>query len=101
MYYGTGYADAVDVVGHELTHGVIERYSNLFYWGQSGAINESIADVLGEIVQHRNATSPAQQTNWDLGEDLPGGATRSMLNRRCTASPTGRGAPSTPPTTRL
>ena len=37
-----------------MTHGVIDRSSDLFYWGQSGAINESLADVMGEIVDHRN-----------------------------------------------
>ena len=54
MFYGAGYAGADDVVGHEITHGVIDRNSDLFYWGQSGAINESLADVMGEIVDHRN-----------------------------------------------
>ena len=36
-----------------MTHGVIERTSNLFYYFQSGAINESLADIMGEIVDHR------------------------------------------------
>ena len=54
MFYGAGYAGADDVVGHEMTHGVIDRSSDLFYWGQSGAINESMADIMGEIVDHRN-----------------------------------------------
>ena len=53
MFYGQGFASADDVVGHEMTHGVIERNSDLFYWGQSGAINESLADVMGEIIDHR------------------------------------------------
>ena len=57
MYYGQGYAGADDVVGHEMTHGVTERTSSLFYWGQSGAINESISDIIGEIVDHRHASS--------------------------------------------
>ena len=56
MYYGTGYAGADDVVGHEMTHGVTERTSNLVYWGQSGAMNESISDIMGEIIDHRNVT---------------------------------------------
>ena len=57
MYYGAGFAGADDVVGHEMTHGVIDQNSELFYWGQSGAINESLADIMGEIVDHRNAWS--------------------------------------------
>ena len=78
MYYGAGYSGADDVVGHEMTHGVIDQYSALFYWGQSGAINESLADVIGEIVDHRTPTAGDSPGNWDLGEDLPGGPLRSM-----------------------
>ena len=79
MYYGDGYAGADDVVGHEMTHGVISRYSDLFYFFQSGAINESLADVMGEILDHRRAAdagSPA--TDWTIGEDLPTGALRDL-----------------------
>lgn len=71
MYYGTGYAAADDVVGHEITHGVIDRFSELFYWGQSGAINESMADIMGEIVDHRTAGPGDSPASWSLGEDLP------------------------------
>jgi bacillolysin len=78
MFYGQGYASADDVVGHEMTHGVIERNSDLFYWGQSGAINESLADVMGEIIDHRHATAGESPHNWQLGEDLPIGAVRNM-----------------------
>jgi Zn-dependent metalloprotease len=42
---------AVDVVGHEFTHAVIESSSNLEYKGQSGALNEHFADVFGELYQ--------------------------------------------------
>jgi len=78
MYYGDGYAAADDVVGHEMTHGIIDRYSQLFYWGQSGAINESLADTIGEFVDHRNGAD--DDSAWDLGEDLPGGALRNMAD---------------------
>jgi bacillolysin len=72
MYYGTDYATADDVVGHEMTHGVTERTSNLVYWGQSGAMNESISDIMGEIIDHRNVTAgDVPATAWSLGEDLP------------------------------
>ena len=72
MYYGQGYAGADDVVGHEMTHGVTERNSNLVYWGQSGAMNESISDIMGEIIDHRNVTgADVPATAWALGEDLP------------------------------
>src|SRR4029079_19348039 len=74
MYYGTGFAVADDVVGHEMTHAVTERTSNLIYWGQSGAMNESISDIMGEIVDHQNVTpsDSTQPTPWSLGEDIPG-----------------------------
>ncbi|GAA1773026.1 M4 family metallopeptidase [Luedemannella helvata] len=49
MVFGDGYASADDVVGHELVHGVTQYTSNLLYYYQSGAINESISDVLGEL----------------------------------------------------
>jgi Zn-dependent metalloprotease len=71
MYYGTGFARADDVVGHEMTHGVIERTSGLFYWGQSGAINESISDIMGEIVDHRFQLAGEAPDAWLFAEDWP------------------------------
>ncbi len=86
MYYGQGFAVADDVVGHEMTHGVIDQYSELFYWFQSGAINESIADIMGEIVDHRN-TLVGADSSWPLGEDLSIGAIRNMKNPRLFGDP--------------
>ncbi len=72
MYYGQGYAGADDVVGHEMTHGITERTSNLVYWGQSGAMNESMSDIMGEIIDHRFVEAgDVPATAWALGEDLP------------------------------
>jgi bacillolysin len=79
MFYGDGFAGADDVVGHEMTHGFIDRHSELFYWGQSGAINESMADILGEVVDQRAGLVPAD-ADWLLGEDLPIGAIRNMAD---------------------
>ena len=78
MVFGAGYAAADDVVAHELTHGYVERTSALFYFHQSGAINESVSDVIGEIVDHRNPESTASDANWLIGEDLPGGWRRAQ-----------------------
>lgn len=50
-----GFADALDVIAHEFTHAVVGTTSNLEYVGQSGALNEHLADVFGEIVQHHYA----------------------------------------------
>jgi bacillolysin len=76
MVFGAGYAGADDVVGHELTHGYVQHTSNLFAFAQSASINESLADTIGEIVDHRNGAD--DDTGWTLGEDLPGGAVRNM-----------------------
>ena len=78
MVYGPGYASADDVVGHEMVHGITERTSGLFYWFQSGAINESLSDVFGELFDQ---TSPLHSDDsagvrWQMGEDLPIGAIR-------------------------
>jgi Zn-dependent metalloprotease len=78
MFYGQDYASADDVVGHELTHGYTEKTSNLLYWYQSGAINESMSDVIGEIVDHRRGTD--NDNTWLIGEDLPIDAIRNMSN---------------------
>ena len=77
MVFGAGFAAADDVVAHELTHGYVERTSNLFWFHQSGAINESVADVIGEIVDHRNPASTGSDANWIIGEDLPGSRRRA------------------------
>ncbi|MEI7056121.1 M4 family metallopeptidase [Nocardioides sp. CCNWLW239] len=79
IYLGQGLV-VDDIVAHELTHGVIERSSNLFYWYESGAINESLADIMGEIVDHRYATAGDSPTDWRLGEDSSFGAIRDLAN---------------------
>jgi len=82
MVYGEGFAAADDVVGHELSHGFTQFNSNLFYWYQSGAINESMSDVFGELVDLTNeAGDDSASARWLLGEDVPGfGALRDMQN---------------------
>ena len=53
--------------------------AGLFSLNQSGAMNESLADTIGEIVDHRNPASTENDDDWVVGEDLPGaGASRSM-----------------------
>ncbi|MEV5312377.1 M4 family metallopeptidase [Streptomyces sp. NPDC052610] len=57
MVYGSGDAEyrplsaALDVVGHEMTHGVVEHSADLVYAGQSGALNEAIADYFGNAIE--------------------------------------------------
>ena len=55
MVYGDGFV-VDDVVAHELTHAVTEYESGLFYYGESGAINESLSDVFGELFDQQNAS---------------------------------------------
>ncbi|HSM57233.1 MAG TPA: M4 family metallopeptidase [Candidatus Sulfomarinibacteraceae bacterium] len=82
MVYGDAYGFplADDVVAHELTHGVTDHSSELFYFYQSGAINESFSDVWGEFVDLTNgAGSDAPGDRWAIGEDVSGlGAIRNM-----------------------
>ncbi len=74
MAYGDGFSLADDVVGHELTHGVTEFTSNLFYYYQSGAINESLSDIFGEFIDQTNGRgNDAAGVRWMVGEDIPGG----------------------------
>jgi len=82
MVYGSGFAAADDVVAHELTHGVTQATASLLYWYQSGAINESMSDVFGELVDLAAVTgADTPDTRWQLGEDLVprlGGVARDM-----------------------
>jgi Zn-dependent metalloprotease len=79
VVYGDNRANADDVVGHELTHGVTDHESGLFYLYQSGAINESLSDVFGELLDLQYADPGEARTDaWLIGEDNPGGAIRSM-----------------------
>jgi len=85
MVYGGGFASADDVVAHELTHGVTEHTSNLFYAYQSGAINESLSDIFGEFVDQTYTpagTKDGAAYDWQIGEDLPPsvGVIRNMAN---------------------
>jgi Zn-dependent metalloprotease len=77
MVYGATYAAADDVVAHELTHGVTEKINGLFYYFQSGAINESLSDIFGEFVDLSYGPD-LPEDRWKMGEDLPTGAIRDM-----------------------
>lgn len=81
MFYGNGdvgfkpLAGGLDVAGHEMTHGVVQNTANLEYEGESGAINESLADIFGSMMD---------PDDWTIGEDVvktaafPSGALRSL-----------------------
>lgn len=61
---------SLDVIGHELTHGVTELTAGLTYRDQSGALNESISDVFGSLVRQRALGQSAEQADWLIGAAL-------------------------------
>ena len=61
---------ALDVIAHELTHGVTQFEANLAYWDQSGALNESMSDVFGSLVKQYQRKQTASQADWIIGEGL-------------------------------
>ena len=83
MFYGNGntgfkpLAGSLDVAGHEMSHGVIQETANLTYQGESGALNESFADVFGVLID---------RDDYKLGEEVvklaefPSGALRDVSN---------------------
>lgn len=90
MVFGDGDGDlfnrftiAVDVIGHELAHGVTEAEGPLAYFLQSGALNESLSDVFGSLVRQRLLNQTAEQADWLIGaglftDNVEGRALRSM-----------------------
>ncbi len=61
---------AIDVVAHELSHGVTESEAGLIYFAQSGALNESLSDVFGSLVKQYHHKQTADQADWIIGEGL-------------------------------
>ncbi len=86
--FGRGWAKADDIVAHEYTHGLLDAEAPLFYHYQSGAINESIADVFGELIDlSYSGGKDNSWSKWKIGEDTPVGHFRDMKN------PTAKGHP--------
>lgn len=93
MTYGDGDGSSfgplvsLDVVGHEITHGVTERTSNLVYQNESGALNESFSDIFGTAIEfYKEGT----QGDWLIGEDFDvqsGVGFRSMSNPKSQGDP--------------
>jgi Zn-dependent metalloprotease len=61
---------ALDIIGHELAHGVTEDESQLQYFHQSGALNESMSDVFGSLIKQFLKNQTADQADWLIGEGL-------------------------------
>lgn len=85
----TGPKTYLNVIGHEFTHGVVEKSVNggLNYQGESGALNESFADIFGTALEFFKKPATA---NWLHGEEgflIPGGFTRSLENPNLKSQP--------------
>lgn len=90
MTYGDGdgkefnnFATAIDVVAHEITHGITQFLANLEYQSQSGALNEHFSDVFGTVIKQKYLNQDISEANWLIGdaivmEAFPGIAIRSM-----------------------
>ena len=86
------YSRFLDIIAHELTHGVTEYTADLVYQGQSGALNESFSDIFGIIIKNWYAIGPNSKTdnwNWELGEGLGKGGLplRDLSNPKRTHDP--------------
>jgi Zn-dependent metalloprotease len=90
MVFGDGDGEVFDrftrslsVIGHELSHGVVQYSTNFVYEGQSGALNESVADVFGALVEQHASRQSAEEASWLIGvglftDEVEGDAIRSM-----------------------
>ena len=80
MTYGDGSNNkplvSLDIVGHEVAHGVTEHTADLVYAYESGALNESFSDIFGVSIEWYAKPGSA---NWLMGDEL-GTAFRSMAN---------------------
>lgn len=92
MVYGDGdgeifqrFTKSMDVIGHELTHGVTQYEAGLEYQGQSGALNESFSDVFGSLIKQYALRQNVDKADWLIGAGLftrkiTGIALRSLKN---------------------
>lgn len=68
--YTRAFYNDIDIIGHELSHAFVTFTTDFDYWFQSGALNESVADVIGMMVKQYAANERADESNWLLGENL-------------------------------
>lgn len=77
MVYGDGdgtvftsFTSDIDIIGHELTHGVMENEANLDYENQAGALNESFSDIFGIMIKQRFNNQDVKKSSWLVGEKV-------------------------------
>jgi Zn-dependent metalloprotease len=66
----TDFTGSLDVIAHELTHGVTEFTAGLEYHKESGALNESMSDVFGSLVKQWVGKETADQADWLIGAEV-------------------------------
>ena len=88
MVYGDGdgrefirFTNSLDVVGHELSHGVVTHTCNLAYEGESGALNEHFADAFGVMVKQWKLGQTAARADWLIGAGIMGPKTKAKSLR--------------------
>jgi len=84
----TSFAQSLDVVAHELAHGVTQFTANLDYYSQSGALNEHFSDVFGTAITQHALKQNSDEADWLIGNEimgptLEGEALRSMKAPGC------------------
>jgi len=91
MCYGDGdgqifirFTKSLDVVGHELTHGVVSHTCNLEYRNEPGALNEHFADVFGSLVKQWRRRQTVKKADWLIGADIMGPETSAKSLRTFT-----------------
>lgn len=90
MVFGDGdgeifsrFTSSLSVIGHELAHGITQYSAGLVYRDQSGALNESVSDVFGALVEQYSLGQAAEEASWLIGagiftEEVEGAALRSL-----------------------
>lgn len=88
MVYGDGdgrifvrFTRALDVVGHELSHGVVAHECNLDYQDEPGALNEHFADVFGITLRQWKLKTPAATAEWRIGTEIMGPGVKAKCLR--------------------
>ena len=79
MFFGDGDGQlflrltrSLDVIGHELVHGITQFEANLAYANQAGALNESVSDVFGSLVKQYHLGQQASEADWLIGTEIVG-----------------------------
>lgn len=79
--YFNGFTSSIDVIGHELTHGMTQYTAGLTYVAQSGALNESVSDCFGSLVKQLVLDQTAAEADWLIGAGLFTGAVSGIALR--------------------